>query len=86
MEDSERVVIYEGVVKGTIVRLCSALSRMLWRSPTVPPKDQKVARRRIYTVCSQVPPRGANDFGFDRVFQPEGSDNKTLAEAKPDAV
>jgi inosine/xanthosine triphosphate pyrophosphatase family protein len=32
-----------------------------------------------------VPSRGGGDFGFNPVFQPEGSD-KTLAESKPDSV
>lgn len=32
-----------------------------------------------------VKARGESDFGFNPVFQPEGSD-KTLAEAKPDSV
>eukprot|EP01052_Picozoa_sp_SAG31_P046823 SAG31_NODE_9109_length_1334_cov_1.030794_2_plen_87_part_00 len=30
-----------------------------------------------------VPPRGDSSFGFDPVFQPDGS-TQTLAEAKPD--
>lgn len=42
----------------------------------------------IYEGVTQgtiVHKRGASDFGFDPVFQPDGS-SQTLAEAKPDAV